>query len=241
MNDSDSISERYLSSDYLTDNPTWDMEDSVWKANQVISILYKNKIVPQSLCEIGCGAGKILASLREVYNDTALSGYDIAPHASKFWKQYENRKIDFILGDFFELNAKHYDVLMMLDVLEHVPNPLQFLVSAKFSGKYIVVHFPLDLSVLTVLREQPLLYVRRKVGHIHYYTKGLALELLQEAGFDVIEAHFTHAYMVSSHSTFKTWLSRLPRLFFRIFGEDFAARCLGGETLMVLAKPKSLC
>ena len=103
---------------------------------------------------------------------------------------------------------------------------------------YIVIHFPLDLSVLSVLRESPLLHVRRKVGHIHYFTKGLALELLDECGFEVIDYHYTGAAISSPQRGFKSRLFGQFRRLIYFLNKDIGVRLLGGETLMVLARNK---
>lgn len=53
----------YTDGTYFEKNPTWHIEDSAWKANQIQKILSQNKIKPKSICEIGCGAGEILKQL----------------------------------------------------------------------------------------------------------------------------------------------------------------------------------
>src|SRR3974390_3184813 len=55
--------ESYKSGDYLANNPTWDEEDSAWKAGQVLKMLDRNHLAPKSIVDVGCGAGGILASL----------------------------------------------------------------------------------------------------------------------------------------------------------------------------------
>jgi hypothetical protein len=142
------------------------------------------------------------------------------------------------LGDFFSLNQSPFDLVLVLDVLEHLGDPFSFLEQLRAHGDRVIFHFPLDLSAMTVLRESPLLYVREKVGHIHYFTKGLALALLEESGYEVIEARYTGAAFStpqrSPRTRFAGWLRRLVCAVNR----DIGARLLGGETLMVLARPR---
>ena len=231
------INSRYESSDYLDANPSWDIEDSPWKAEHVINIMQGHALQPSKICEVGCGAGGVLAALRNNFPNARLTGYDIAPAAEKFWAKLKDKNIDFFVGNFFDLNKDHHNVILLLDVLEHVPDPHQFLVGIKPHTDYAIIHFPLDLSAFSVLREQPLLYVRRKVGHIHYFTKGLALELLKECGFEVVDCQYTGAAFTAPQRSLKTkmfgWLRRL----FYLLNKDIGVRLLGGETLMVLAKP----
>ncbi len=43
---------------YLENNPSWHIEDSPWKARQILRMLKKNKISPGTVCEIGCSVGE---------------------------------------------------------------------------------------------------------------------------------------------------------------------------------------
>jgi len=233
-----SIGDRYLADEYFEKNPTWDMEDSPWKAERVAQILDSEGIVPDNICEVGCGAGKVLESLATKYPNTEFRGYDIAPAASKFWEQIDHPHIRFSLGNFSVIDNNHYDVLLLLDVLEHVPDPHDFLSKVRERADYFIVHFPLDLSASSVLRESPLLLVRRKVGHIHYFTKGLALELLNECGLDVIESRYSGAAFNAPQASLRTRLAQIPRRVAYMLNKDWGVRLFGGETLMVLAKPK---
>ena len=232
----DFISKRYTESDYLDQNPGWDMEDSPWKAGKVMALLRRHHIEPKTICEIGCGAGGVLGAIQGELPNTKLTGFDIAPDAEKFWGKLKDAGIDLHVGDFFTLSSQSYEAVLLLDVLEHVANPHQFLNDIKPRTEFLVVHFPLDLSALSVFREKPLLHVRHKVGHIHYFTKGLALELLNECGFEVVDFQYTGAAFSAPQRSFKTkafgWLRRL----IYAINKDAAVRLLGGETLIVLAK-----
>lgn len=232
------IDRRYLSDDYVEKNPTWDMEDSQWKAERVAALLADAGIRPGKICEVGCGAGRILAALAEAYPQATLTGYDIAPAAARFWTHIDAARIKLSVGDFFVMDKDRYDVILLLDVLEHVADPHAFLNGLRGRSDYLVVHFPLDLSALSVLRETPLLQVRRKVGHLHYFTRNLALELMNECGFDVVDHRFTGAAFSAPQATWRTRLAQVPRRLLAAVNRDFGARLLGGETLMVLARAR---
>ena len=142
--------ESYESGDYLAKNPTWDAEDSEWKASEVLKIILQNALAPRSIVEVGCGAGGVLASLHGVMPDVEYVGFDIAPDAGKFWNGHAARKISFFVGDFLQTKTRHFDILLLLDVIEHVANPFEFLSELRGRADYYIFHIPLDLSALSV-------------------------------------------------------------------------------------------
>jgi len=229
---------RYLSGDYLHHNPSWDMEDSPWKAKKIINILETEKITPNSICDIGCGAGGVLAELRKKYAHAQLFGFDISPDATRFWPQHANSNITFQVGDIFQLNNRKYGIILLLDVLEHVPDPHSFLIKCKEISKNLLLHFPLDLNAINVLRERPILKARRNVGHIHYFTKNIALSLLKECGLKVVAWKYSGAGFNGPHRSLKTIFASIPRQLVYALNKDIGVKLLGGETLFVLAKNK---
>ena len=54
----------YTSGEYAAKNPTYHVEDSAWKAHQILKIIQRNNLQPLSICEVGCGAGEILRQLQ---------------------------------------------------------------------------------------------------------------------------------------------------------------------------------
>lgn len=235
MSRPDSTDARYRGHDYLAANPSWDAEDSPWKAGLVRDLLARHGLRPASVVDIGCGAGVVLSELRRSLPEANLVGYDLAPDAQRFWAAHAALGVTFRVADFLA-EASVYYLALLLDVIEHVPNPFDFLERMRGRARHVVLHIPLDLSAVSVLRETPLLHVRRKVGHIHYFTKALALELMRETGYEVIEASFTGAGLSAPGRTLRTRLAGLPRRVAALFSRDLAARLPGGETLLVLAR-----
>src|SRR5713226_2405450 len=94
------LEEMYTSGDYLVKKPTWHVEDSSWKAKQIIRMMTQNHIAPQTICEVGCGAGEILKQLQEsMDNQCMFWGYDISPQAIELCKIRSNDRLQFKLAD----------------------------------------------------------------------------------------------------------------------------------------------
>jgi hypothetical protein len=232
------VESRYYDGTYFIDNPDWDRKDAPWKAFQVASILSDNKIAPFTVCEIGCGSGDVLVHLQNILPSVKMKGYDISPQVANFWKQYNEAEggVEFHLGNFHEINQIKYDVLLMLDVFEHIRDPFSFLENSRRHATYFVFHIPLDLSASAIIRGYPLINVRNKVGHLHYYTKDLALRTLLDTGYEVLDWRYTGASLSSPNRSMKTRLAALPRRIAYSLNKDLGVRLLGGETLLVLAK-----
>lgn len=236
MND-DPVARRYRNGAYAEKNPDWDFLDSLWKADRVAEILVCHGINPASIAEIGCGAGGVLEALRPRFPQADLAGFDIAPELISLWPAHGDARIRLALGDFLCMNQHPFELRLVLDVLEHLGDQFSLLERLKGHGQWVIFHFPLDLSAIAVLRESPL-HVRKKVGHIHYFTGGLALALLEECGYEVIDARYTGADFNAPGRTLRTRLAALLRWLVFAVNRDIGVRLLGGEALMVLAWPQ---
>ena len=209
-------------------------EDSEWKANQVLRII--DKSLRQNQSSKSAVVRRILASPARFLS--RYSGFEIAPDARKFWGKHATKRIMFSVGDYLQVQTAHSDMLLLLDVIEHIPNPFEFLSALRGRADNYVFHIPLDLSAMSVAREHPLLLVRQKVGHIHYFTKGLALSLIQESGFQVLDWFYTGASFTAPQVSWKAKLARLPRRLAYAIDRDWGVRLFGGDTLMILARAK---
>jgi len=227
----------YEDGTYLAKNRTWHEEDSAWKATHVRRILERNNIVPSTLCEVGCGAGEILKCLADKYGPNVLfSGYEVSPQAFAICKKKEAQNLHYFLKNLLDEDGSFFDVVMALDVFEHVENYIAFLRELRAKGKYKVFHIPLDLSVQTVLRGSPISAVRERYGHIHYFTKDMALAALKAAGYEVTDYFYTAGNLELPNLDRKKRLMKLPRRLFFALHQDLAVRILGGFSLLVLAK-----
>lgn len=227
----------YEDGTYLSNNPNWHEQDSSWKAEKIDRLLKKNGICPSTLCEVGCGAGGILSWLSQHYgNKTMFSGYEISPHAFEICRKKMSGNLNYFHKNLFDDNgAMLFDVIMAIDVFEHVEDYFGFLRRLREKGTYKVFHIPLDLSVQTILRSSPIMKQRTSVGHIHYFTKETALATLGDIGYEVIDYFYTSGSELPNRG-WKANMLKLPRKLLFSLDEDLAARILGGFSLMVLAR-----
>lgn len=232
------ISPIYLDGTYASINRSFGDDNAAWKASNVRRMLERLKSAPSTVCEVGCGGGGILLELSGTMPpETQFTGYEPMPEAFAICKQRARDRLTFInASPAGFIPETPFDLVLCLDVFEHVEDYIGFLRSIRGLGRRFIFHIPLDMSVQTVLRMEPIMRVRKSVGHLHYFSKETALATLQDSGY-LIEDFFYTDSSVSSYNTFKFRLMKLPRKVLFALAPDFAVRLLGGYPLMVAATP----
>ena len=228
--------EIYQDGSYLDNNPTWDIEDSPWKVLQINKLLEKNDINPTTIGEVGCGAGEIIKQLWISFDCKADSkGFEISKQAYEICKKKAKDNLSYHLEDITKTD-EFFDLLLVIDVFEHVDDYIGFLRKLHKCAKYKVFHIPLDMSVQSVFRVSPILNARAKVGHLHYFNKETALMSLEYAGYKIIDSFFTAGGIETFRPGFGRKALFLPRKLAYYLNQDLAARIFGGFSLMVLTE-----
>jgi SAM-dependent methyltransferase len=230
------MEERYTDGTYLEKNPGWHVEESAWKAKQISQMLRRHNLSLKTICDVGCGVGEVLKELQKRVSDRCeLWGYDISPQAIALSTPRTNERLHFKLADIRQEQSASFDLILLMDVIEHLEDYFSFLRAIKPKGQYKLLHIPLDLSVQTLLRSKGLLGVHDSYGHIHYFTKEIAIKLLQDAGYEVLDSFYTSRALETPTQLLGRKLLHFPRKFLFAINQDFAARLLGGFSLLVLA------
>ncbi len=227
----------YKDGTYFKKTPTWHKEDSSWKAKQIIQLINRNNLKFSTVCEVGCGAGEILNQLsKKLGNDIKFTGYEISPQAFDMCQKNSKENLKFYLKDPFVETKAFFDVVMAIDVFEHVEDYYGFLRQLKEKGRYKIFHIPLDLSVQTVFRSSKIINVRKSSGHIHYFTKKTALATLEDTEYEILDWLYTCHSLELPNRGWKANLLKIPRSLFFTASKELAVRGVGGFSLMVLAK-----
>jgi len=226
----------YIDGSYLAKNPLWHSDESPFKANQILRMLQRNRLQPKSIAEIGCGAGEVLRQLQnKMDGDCRFWGYDISPQALELCKGRVNSRLQFKLADVSREEGAFFEMILVLDVIEHVEDYFGFLRGIRPKSDLKIFHFPLDLSVQAVLRKRGLLIRRERYGHIHYFTKETALETLKDLGYSILDHFYTPRCIELAKETLQK-IARLPRMICFSMHQDLTVRILGGYSLLVLAR-----
>jgi hypothetical protein len=226
----------YVSGEHLEKNPDWHVYASSWKARHVLQMLKSQQLSPQTIGEVGCGAGEVLRQLQLNMDPRCIfSGYDISPQAIELARSRQNPRLHVKLADILEEPDAYFDLLLILDVVEHVEDYFAFLRNLKPLAHDKIFNFPLDLSVQSLVRADGLMMRRRTYGHLHYFTKDLILQSLADEGYEVIDSFYA-PFGLDFPVGWKGRVIRWPRMLLSAISQDFAARLLGGFSLFVLAR-----
>jgi hypothetical protein len=225
----------YKDGQYLKNNQTWHIEDSPYKSKFVIDAIEKNNVVFSTCADIGCGAGLVTELLAKNYPHKKFSGYELSPDVQDIIKQRQSlTNLNFHKKNFFDQDER-YDLVICLDVFEHVEDYYKFLKSLKNKGDKFIFNIPLDMNVTKVLTSG-IKYAREEVGHLHYFSLYTAIEVLKDCGYNIKYTKLSAAFLKIPPRNIRQ-VAILPIRFLSvIFGKRFAAKIFGGISLVVYAE-----
>lgn len=137
-----------------------------------------------SLLDFGCGTGWFLEEARKHYDVTGIEYSDSIRH----WL-----KTKFKITSFKEIDKlkKKFDLITAFDVIEHVPNPLEFLINLKRKLKkngIILIYTPnVDSLGFSFLKEKNNLLC---VDHLFYFNQKSFKYMCDKADIKILETQF---------------------------------------------------
>jgi 2-polyprenyl-3-methyl-5-hydroxy-6-metoxy-1,4-benzoquinol methylase len=229
----DPAADPHINGAYLRKNASWHIEYSPSKAASIHRMLQSAKLEPQTICEVGCGAGEVLRQLHgRLPPKCRFWGYDIAPDAIRLARQRENERLRFALADFPVTHTPRFDLLLALEVVDHVDDYLKFLRHLKNRAEWKLFSFTLDISVQSALRRSGFKSAREQFSHLHHFNKEIALAILRHTGYEVVGCEYGPNHADTSWAKL---VKPLRALTFAV-SPDLSVRVFGGHALMVLAR-----
>jgi len=229
----------YTEGGYHNNNPGWHQEESKFKAGLVLDFIKMFDLPTGLVVEVGCGAGEILADLtRNLGPGSVLRGYDISPQAIQIATKKAGPQLRYYLDDYSKSNDAKADLVLVLDVAEHIDDVYSFLRRLRDKGRNFIFHIPLDMSCRTLLKPHVLLQQRTSVGHIHYFTEETVLWMLRDVGFDVEYLIYSKPEVdLVKPRSFKQWLKKMLRKLSYSINKKLSVKLWGGYSALILAKP----
>ena len=200
----------YLTDEYIIKNPSLHEADSPWKISKIIPLVDKcighiNKDVI-NLLDAGGGAGLILSAV-SIYIEESYSvkvnkfALDLSPGMLEVQK---NRIPDLkkALNEDIRktsLGNKEIDLALLIDLLEHVPNPTEALEEAKRISKFAIFKVPLENNLLQktwnfINRGKPRQHAIETIGHINVYDFDKLRYQIEKHTGQVLDFYFTNVF-----------------------------------------------
>lgn len=180
--------------EYLIKNPNMHLEDSLQKVRQA-ELVIPPKIKVDSLLDVACGAGMITIEMAKRLKTSNNVGIDISRMMINKAKELDKSKlIDWRVSDIFKYNPKNkFDVVLCMDILEHVKDDLMFLKKVSSLGKYILIKTPLEKSTFSKFLVKFNIYdpwedTNERYGHVHHYDERDLLVLFSKSNLKVIKS-----------------------------------------------------
>ncbi len=147
-----------------------------------------------------------------------------------------NERLQFHLADLTQEQGVHFDLLLIIDLIEHLDDFYGFLRKVKPLSEHTILHIPLDLSAYSVIRSHYLRDQRNSVGHVHFFTKDTALAALEQCGYHVIDWFYPRPPRDREVRPLKQHVLRWMRALAYPLAPNLTTTILGGRSLMVLVR-----
>jgi ubiquinone/menaquinone biosynthesis C-methylase UbiE len=146
------------------------------------------------ILDLGCGEGHLTNRIKETFPSSEIHGLDYSIDAIKIaHARYKNMK--FIVADGYKppYTDGYFDIVVLNNIWEHVPDPLQMLAGInrilKTNG-IIVISTPSRFrfsNLIRVLLGKKIEFMSKL--HVTEYTVGQVLEQLKYGGFHISKVH----------------------------------------------------
>lgn len=137
--------------------------------------------------EVGCGAGGVLKAARDM--GISAVGTEVSPEAAEYAIQNEGFDIRIGLLEDLKLPAKAFDIILLHDVIEHVPSPMQLLRECArllAPGGVLAAH-TVNVDALTVdFAGGDFFLADTTGGHCVLYTPATLRRYCDALGLDVV-------------------------------------------------------
>jgi len=217
----------YSRDEYITKHPSLGVEDSLWKVGKIIPLvdkfidhINKDEI---NLLDVGGGAGLILNTVSTYIENNyrikvSKHALDLSPEILEIQKG-RNPDLRKALNEDIRktsLDNKEIDLTLLIDVLEHVPNPTQALAEVSRISHFVIFKVPLEDNLCSrtwnfIKRGEPRKHAIETFGHINaYYFSKLKHQIEKHTG-RLVDFYFTNQsqyYRTSEHYAEKIGLKR---------------------------------
>lgn len=198
----------YTSGEYISRNPTLDVEDTPWKLSKIIPLAEvfaaRHNSAKVKILDVGGGAGMVLKGLSDFLATRELEVEKYALDLSREMLEIQKRNnpdIVLLSQESIESTSfkdKEFDLVLMVDVLEHIPDLSAALKELRRIAKYVIYKVPIENNLYyNILNLIKLGGLRRdifqQVGHVHFFSYGMVMQQLRSTG-EIVRCDFSNVF-----------------------------------------------
>jgi SAM-dependent methyltransferase len=182
---------------YERDYSTHDEKNQRWKAlcaagnvGPIEHLLARAAVSPQSVIEVGCGDGSVMAAMSSRGLGSSFVGYEIAPSAVSFAAGRSIpglERVELFDGESIPEPDDSFDLGMLHFVIDQVPSPGALLAEVRRIARYVLVAVVLDDTRRSRAK------LRRdhggRFGSTQLYNRSSIRQQIECAGLEILAEH----------------------------------------------------
>ena len=157
------------------------------KADHVVELVRRASLPADSVVEIGCGDGALLAELSARGFGRSLAGFDISAAAVELARGREIPRvasIEVFDGARLPVADIAFDVGVLSHVLEHVEGPGRLLREVARASRAVILEVPLERNASAVRASKRA--DARRIGHVQTLDRAAVAAMVEDAGLRVV-------------------------------------------------------
>lgn len=216
----------YTDDEYICKNPTLHEENTSWKLSRIVPVVnYVLELIDKdeiTLLDVGGGAGLVLRGVAEHIKSRGYKvrkiALDLSPGMLAVQCKNNPDLINFFNEDICStsLKDKEIDIALMIDVIEHIPEPEKAILELQRIANFVIYKIPVEdyfvMKIRNFPNRQAYRYLEATFGHVNHLDQPSWVKMIGQGG-KVIFCNY--------NNTFKMHLKRgdVPfpiRVYYRI-------------------------
>ena len=236
---SNNLDNFYSSGEFLKRNPD-SYDEAEWKLKFINCFLSKVVISEYKIADFGSGQMHISKNLAKQHVNIDFFAYDIIPK-DLIDVSGLSINLQYVHSNYYP-SDNYFDLTLAIDVLEHISSPIETLIKMSDCSNYVLIHIPLDISFLSLLRTKVFEKLKTTVGHINFYSTNTAKIMIDAAELEIVESCYTDAYksFPLNRKLSVKFMTFVRNIFSIIFSKKLSADVFGGQTMFILARKKNV-
>lgn len=177
--------------------PHLHVEDSDRKVKELSEVI-PSDFRAQTLLDIGSDAGLITKAIGEKCHASQVDAIDLSSQAIELTRTalsiFPKSEVKQSTLEEYQ-PQRSYDLIMFVDVLEHLNNPVKTLNTAAKLSRFLAVRSPLEETYMNRLEKKRFnrdyqKLMEQRYGHIQHFSQESFRGILETGGFDVINTKY---------------------------------------------------